>query len=132
MKNPRVALAVAAAFAAGVVSASAVTAFSQRALSINDVLGDPSRVWGKNVTVDGIAGSVRYSLKTVDYKTRQQEEYVSFSLYAPDPKGYKGRGKYYISVNIPAASFGMNKPAEDRVVALTGQLQPPFQLGRIE
>ncbi len=123
---------IVAAFVAGVLACTAVRAFTQQAFAIADIMSDPAKFYGRTVAVSGLAGTVRYSHKTVDYKTRAQVEFVSFELYQPDAKGYHGRGRHFVSVNIPASGFGMNRPVEGRTVTVTGPLSAPLNVGRIE
>ncbi|HVE13603.1 MAG TPA: hypothetical protein VNI01_09435 [Elusimicrobiota bacterium] len=115
----------------GLIVFAALSAFSQqtRTFSIPDILGDPKLFYNQSISLEGIAGAPRLSWKTVDYKTREQVQYVSFSLY--EPGSYHGRGNHYVYVNIPAGAF-RNIPNEGDVVTLTGTLKPPLLVGNIE
>ena len=119
--------------AAGALTFVAMNVCAQRGVfSVADILGDPGKFYGREVPVSGLVSGVRFSNKTVNYKTREQVEYASFYLYEADPKGYRGQGKHYVSVSVPSGTFGMNRPKDGEMFTMTGPLSAPFSIGRIE
>jgi hypothetical protein len=115
-------------FLLGMLAFAAAQAFAQGEISIPQIMSDPKAFYGRTMTVTGVAGGVRTSVRTVDFKTRQQAQFYSFSLY--EQGGSKGRGKYYVSVNVPASSFRY-VPREGDAVSITGELKPPLNVGSI-
>lgn len=129
-KSRTLPLAAVVGLAAGVLSFAALEAFTaQQTFTVQQVMSDPKVFYNREVAVEGIVGPVRAHTKTINFRTNERVNYLSFALYTPGD--YKGRGKHYVSISLPAASFRY-QPTEGQPMAVTGPLAPPLQVGSIE
>lgn len=104
------------------------TVLAARAFTLADVEADPRKFWGNSLTLSGYVGStVRRSTRTVDFKTRRQQEFLSFSIYPSPAK----TAQKYVSVTLPAEQFRY-LPAEGQPIEVTGVLKAPSTLGSID
>jgi hypothetical protein len=98
---------------------------AQGGATVGDVLGDPGRFWGRIVSVTGRVDSVRAAGR---YLRGQRVPTYSFNLYE---LGERRQRRHYVFVSLPASQFPAT-PQEGQDLTITGTLQAPLQLGKIE
>ena len=102
------------------------TLMAQTVVTVNDFHRNSKSYVGSNVQISGIAYSIRQEIKQ---RNGQGVAYTTFNLYENGAKGKKG--KYYVFVSIPASSF-KTPITEGDPATITGPIQWPYQVGRID
>lgn len=116
--------------AAGALMCGALSAWAQQLFTVDQILAEPGRYYGRSLAVSGIVGSLRIHWKMVDQRTQQKVEYASFDLYEPG-QGGGGHGRHYVHVSAPLSRL-RNQPREGEAFAVAGTLSAPWQIGFIE
>lgn len=97
-------------------------AHAQQQITVNDIRHNPKNFVGHEVTVTGLAGTVRH-------ETKKGEDWVSFGIQEQDARGKKTG--YNVWVHLPVSAFSGTVPIENSNVSVTGELKWPFSVARL-
>lgn len=104
----------------------AAGAMAQTVVSVSDFHRSAKTYVGSAVQISGVAYNIRQETKR---RGGKDAAYTSFNLFETDAKGKKSR--YYVFVSIPSSSF-KTPLTEGEPAVITGPIQWPYQIGRID